>query len=446
MATAKKPSVEMFTFGDADSVLDKREIFDYLEVGNNAKWYEPPLSFDDLTKLLNAAVHHASALQVKRNILVSTFVPSALMTTAQFSRFSLDYLVLGNTYYEANRSRLGTPLTGDVLPAKFMKRGLKSGQFFYVPKPELVTEYMRDVFHLMEPDINQEIYGMPQYLAALQSVLLNESATLFRRRYYKNGSHAGYILYMTDAAQNQGDVDALRKALKDSKGPGNFRNLFMYAPNGKKDGIQLIPVAEVAAKDEFVGIKNISRDDILAAHRIPPQLMGIIPNNTGGFGDVEKAARVFMVNEIQPLQARMMELNEWLGVEAVRFKAYELSNEIVSPPVQKNSSQYAKNNYKWIGVDLDGTLAKTTHSVSKIGEAVQPMLNRVKNWRDEGRVVKIFTARFTDSSQHKLIQEWLDKYGIGDLEITNVKDFNMIQLWDDKAKRVIRDTGYACCD
>ncbi|MFP3604649.1 hypothetical protein SB753_22365 [Paraburkholderia sp. SIMBA_053] len=42
----------------------------------------------------------------------------------------------------------------------------------------------------------------------------------------------------------------MRAALKNSKGPGNFRNLFMYAPNGKKDGIQVIPVSEVTAKDE----------------------------------------------------------------------------------------------------------------------------------------------------------------------------------------------------
>ncbi|CAJ5808914.1 portal protein [Burkholderia pseudomallei] len=54
---------------------------------------------------------------------------------------------------------------------------------------------------------------------------------------------------MTDAAQKQDDVDNMRDALKNAKGPGNFRNVFMYAPGGKKDGIQLIPVSEVAAKD-----------------------------------------------------------------------------------------------------------------------------------------------------------------------------------------------------
>jgi capsid portal protein len=62
----------------------------------------------------------------------------------------------------------------------------------------------------------------------------------------------------------------------------------MYAPNGKKDGIQLIPVSEVTAKDEFFNIKNVTRDDLLAAHRVPPQLMAIVPSNTGGFGAADR--------------------------------------------------------------------------------------------------------------------------------------------------------------
>ncbi len=129
-------------------------------------------------------------------------------------------------------------------------------------------------------------------------------------------------MYMTDAAQNQEDVNNLRNAMKSAKGPGNFRNLFMYSPNGKKDGLQIIPLSEVAAKDEFLNIKNVSRDDMMAAHRVPPQMMGIMPNNVGGFGDVEKAARVFVRNELTPLQGRVIEINEWLDDEVIRFNPY----------------------------------------------------------------------------------------------------------------------------
>jgi hypothetical protein len=116
------------------------------------------------------------------------------------------------------------------------------------------------IFHLIEPDFNQEIYGLPEYLSALNSAWLNEAATLFRRKYYQNGAHAGYILYMTDAAQSSSDIDSMRKAMRDTKGLGNFRNLFMYAPNGKKDGIQILPLSEVATKNDFFNIKKSSRD------------------------------------------------------------------------------------------------------------------------------------------------------------------------------------------
>lgn len=131
-------------------------------------------------------------------------------------------------------------------------------------------------------------------------------------------------MYMTDAAQNQEDVNNIRQAMKSAKGLGNFRNLFMYSPNGKKDGIQIIPLSEVAAKDEFLNIKNVSRDDMMTAHRIPPQMMGIMPSNVGGFGDVEKASMVFVRNELIPSQKRLEELNHWMGEQVISFEVYAL--------------------------------------------------------------------------------------------------------------------------
>lgn len=86
----------------------------------------------------------------------------------------------------------------------------------------------------------------------------------------------------------------------------------MYSPSGKKDGIQIILLSEVAAKDEFLNIKNVSRDDIMAAHRVLPQMLRIIPNNIGGFGDDEKISHVFVRNELMPPIKRVEELNDCL--------------------------------------------------------------------------------------------------------------------------------------
>ena len=170
----------------------------------------------------------------------------------------------------------------------------------------------------------QEIYGVPEWYAALQSGLLNEAATIFRRRYYLNGSHAGFILYINEEGLQDKDSDAIRSALRQAKGPGNFRNLYLHIPKGKKDGVQIIPVSEVAARDEFMSIKNCSRDDILAAHRVPPQLLGVVPNNSGGFGSVTDAAKMFWLHEIQPLPRVFLAINDGLGVTAVDFAPSEV--------------------------------------------------------------------------------------------------------------------------
>lgn len=321
-------TMEAFSFGEPSPVLDRRDILDYVECISNGKWYEPPVSFTGLAKSLRAAVHHSSPIYVKRNILASTFIPHPLLSQQDFSRFVLDFLVFGNAFLEKRMSTTGRVMKLETSPAKYTRRGVEDGAYWWVPsfiQPHAFEP--GSVFHLMEPDINQEIYGMPEYLSALNSAWLNESATLYRRKYYQNGAHAGYIMYVTDAAQSSTDVEAMRDAMRNSKGLGNFKNLFFYAPSGKPDGIKIIPLSEVATKDDFFNIKKVSESDLLSAHRVPPQLMGMMPNNTGGFGDVVKAAQVFVRNELTPLQERFKEINAWAGEEVIRFRDYTLNIE-----------------------------------------------------------------------------------------------------------------------
>ena len=74
-----------------------------------------------------------------------------------------------------------------------------------------------------------------------------------------------------------------------------------------------------------MNIKNVSRDDQLAAHRVPPELIAVVPGNSAGFGNVVNAARVFARNEIQPLQTHLAStINDFAGEEICRFDTYRL--------------------------------------------------------------------------------------------------------------------------
>ncbi|WP_068083177.1 phage portal protein [Novosphingobium rosa] len=314
-----------YTFGEPESVLDRSQIFDLFQVVRGALWYDPPISQLGLGKAYRMAPHHQSCVLLKRNLLAASFKPNRWLSREEFGSWALDYLIFGNAYLERVDSVVGTPINLKRSPAAWTRVGTeKPGQYWFVQPGVLNYDYHEyqagTVHHLLEPDPLQEIYGMPEYLSAVQSGLLNENATLFRRRYFLNGSHAGFILYVSEASYSNEDAEELKEQLRAAKGPGNFRNLFMHIPNGKKDGVQILPIAEVAAKDEFLGIKEVTRDDMLAAHRVPPQLLGIVPKNGTGFGSVIDAARSFYALEICPLQTRLMALNDWFGEEVLAFE------------------------------------------------------------------------------------------------------------------------------
>jgi hypothetical protein len=99
----------------------------------------------------------------------------------------------------------------------------------------------------------------------------------------------------------------------------------------------------------------------------------------------------------------------------------------------------------WIGVDLDGTLAHYTvfkgRDANDIGEPIPKMVEKVKALIEKGKKFKVLTARGEFPETIPGIQDWCEKAGIGRPEVTNKKDWAMEQLWDDRVRKVVQNTG-----
>ena len=97
----------------------------------------------------------------------------------------------------------------------------------------------------------------------------------------------------------------------------------------------------------------------------------------------------------------------------------------------------------WIAVDLDGTLVKYPseggHRV--IGEPIPKMMGRIEAWRAAGMEVRIFTARASILEHRRDVEAWLAEHGLAGLQVTNVKDYAMVEQWDDRAIQVAPNTG-----
>lgn len=99
----------------------------------------------------------------------------------------------------------------------------------------------------------------------------------------------------------------------------------------------------------------------------------------------------------------------------------------------------------WFGFDIDGTLAKYDFGKQgqpqPIGEPVPAMASRLRKAVASGRICKYFTARAETPEGMQAVRDWAVKYGLPNLDVTNVKDHHMILCYDDRARQVVPNTG-----
>ena len=129
----------------------------------------------------------------------------------------------------------------------------------------------------------------------------------------------------------------------------------------------------------------------------------------------------------------------------------------------------------WYGFDLDGTLAKYDgwKGIDSIGAPVAPMVKLIRQMHDEGKVVKIMTARVAPKAKPEtkpnpyrtgnwciqepdvqtwaleaewtpleFIQEWCYRVLGFVPEIVYQKDHLMLELYDDRVKQVVPNEGW----
>ena len=100
----------------------------------------------------------------------------------------------------------------------------------------------------------------------------------------------------------------------------------------------------------------------------------------------------------------------------------------------------------WVGFDFDGTISRTDGTGHfqppyPLGEPIPEMLATVKSLLSAGITVKIFTARACEPASIPAIQSWTEKHGLGCLDVTNQKDYDLIRFFDDRAIQVVPDQG-----
>ena len=308
-----RSSSAVFEFGGVENVkVDNPVECSDVEFDEGEEFYSTPISLLSLSELLTANSYHGAVVEARTRILSKDYIETDLLSFCDMMNICKDLITFGMAHVQIFKNVFGEPLRLGHVPTLTTRRG-KNNRFVRLNSDETKTWYKTDEIHQIKLyDTRQNIYGLPDYLSGIESALLSQDATRFRRRYYKNGMHMGFILYVTDPNMTPEAEDNLAEALKKSRGVGNFSSALINIPGGGKDGVQLIPVGNIGSKDEFEGIKKVSSQEVIVAHRFPAGIGGILPPEGASLGNPLQYSEMYYENEARPLQKLILGINRIL--------------------------------------------------------------------------------------------------------------------------------------
>lgn len=294
------------TFGDPEPVAYWGSYGGTLWSGYDG-YYIPPIERADLVMLSNIAAYHGAILRSRVNMIANGFKGGGGLTRAQVQAAVLNLLMFGDTGLLKVRNGFGRINRLAVLPSLYLRRTMKQETVIVQSAGEDVKYAEGEVIFIPQYDPQQQVYGIPDYMHGMESAMLNVNATRFRIRYYKNGAHMGYVFFTNDPDMDPEFEKKMREEIANSRGAGNFKSMFINIPGADKEAVKIIPVGDTGTKDEFLNVKNVSAQDQLVAHRFPPGLAGIIPENAAGLGDPLKAREAYYRDEVIPMRSFLMD-------------------------------------------------------------------------------------------------------------------------------------------
>jgi PBSX family phage portal protein len=291
---------------------------------------EPFFDFEDVLKLYYANVYHRLCINIKSRIL------------SMVEKSDLDKYVQGNTRAFLQECVRDLEIYGNLFVEIAGTQKYKA--FYHLPAREARISkefrvYQVQGFKKQEIEAKQlkysspmsRFYGEPDYLSSINNILVNKNIDLYNTLFFENGAIPDLGIIFENSEPSDEQIEAFKTFFaKTFKGVKNAHRTIILSAQPSLDGkdahIRIEKLSE--NKDlSFEKLKAINRDDIVAAHNVPPRLVGIV--NSGGLGGQgELMGQLHSFNEIciKPKQEIIEEFfAEQLGI-SIELKSFDVTN------------------------------------------------------------------------------------------------------------------------
>jgi PBSX family phage portal protein len=274
-------------------------------------------------------------------------------------KFWTDYEAFGNAYLEIVADEKGFVREVYSVPAYTIKKvypNRNDSKFYFIQRRDsggVARFNSRNYDKIMAGDVpanmmhhmanyylKSDYYGMPDFLPALMAASLDGNAMAYNSNFFSNATIPGLLIHTVGNGQldNGQKADIMRYIRSFGKGVDNaHKTLFISTRKGIELKIEKL-FSEI--KDSsFQKMREQNRDEIIAAHGVPPRIVGIMSaGNLGGTGEGYAQMKIFERLIVMPRQRRLTSFvnrNIVANVENSDLLRINFSGMDLSDPLEK---------------------------------------------------------------------------------------------------------------
>ena len=279
----------------------------------------PPVDPVTLLDLSESNAFHAACIKIKSGVSVglgfdasnevSAFLERACVEEPPlifFHKVATDLETFGNAFIEVSWNRSGKvvelyhvrPLDLNIIRPEGKPHHLyyqpASDRTFFPFHPDNPQSGYSSILHIKFYTPRSYYWGLPEWYTALESLRLDQSIKRFHTSFFSNSTIPPLAVVLEGGEFTDAVAQALKDALRANAGPENAHRVLVLDIPFEEASLKFHKLSSEQKDMSFESLYRASREEIIAAHQVPPRLLGLVtPGQLGGGSEAREQLRIF---------------------------------------------------------------------------------------------------------------------------------------------------------
>jgi len=186
-------------------------------------------------------------------------------------------------------------------------------------------------------------YGVPASIPALGALIGELEAREYNLRFFENHAIPAYAVIVEGGDLDEDSRELVRRYFRSEVRRNPHKTLILSSPTGVT--IRLEKLNAEVRESSFRFYRKDNRDEVIAAHRVPPYRLGIAETGSLGGSTSREATEIYKASVIRPRQETLEDrlnrlVREGFGIGGWEFKFDEIDTRDEAADVEKTSTLF----------------------------------------------------------------------------------------------------------